>query len=81
MKKSIFALGLILSFSAFAELQPIPDYELSNETATMECKEGEVLERVLVGRYCVYRDPQYNTCMMWENLYRERCVPKPSIAE
>lgn len=78
MKKSLLALGLILSFSAFADLQPVSDAELSAESAKMECKENETLERAIVGRYCVHRDLQYNNCLVWENLYSERCAPKAS---
>lgn len=78
MKKTMIAFALLLSFGAMAEVQPMSDAELSAETATMECKPDEVLEREIVGRYCIYRDPQYYTCLAWENLYRERCVPKPA---
>jgi len=81
MKKSLLALGLIMSFSAFADLQPVSDAELSVESAKLECRENEVLERVIVGRICVFRDPQYNSCMAWENIYRERCVPQASIEQ
>lgn len=81
MKKLILGVALLFSFGAMAELEPMSDYEMSQfelsaEGATLECDEDEVLERVLVGRYCVVRNPQYHYCEVWENLYRERCVPK-----
>ncbi|MGE3608558.1 MAG: hypothetical protein AB7I27_03130 [Bacteriovoracaceae bacterium] len=80
MKKSVFAIVLAASFSAFA-LEPVSDSQLSAESALMECKPGERVEREVVGQYCVFRDPQTSTCMMWENLYRERCVPESESAK
>ncbi|MBP9680544.1 MAG: hypothetical protein KBD76_03980 [Bacteriovorax sp.] len=76
MKKWILALSLLFSFGSFAsanldQLTPINEGDFA-----ISCGENEEAVQIIVGRYCIVRDPITHTCMFWENLYKEICQPK-----
>ena len=73
MKKMILAFCLLLSSALMAQDQLTP---ISEGDIAITCGENEEVVEIVVGRYCLFRDPITYSCMAWENLYREICQPK-----
>lgn len=72
MKKLILSLSLFVSIAAIAQ----DDFTTNVDFSSPVCAPDEILVQVIVGRYCIVRDPILSTCMYWENIYKERCEPK-----